>query len=103
MAPEVNPFGAHVCGTSFPSQSQKFGNSTPELLGHHMVGVVAKTHVAQGYIRRIVANPVPPPSQRFEPDVANAFVGQGLVQCLAIEMGQAPRHRNRANVDENLN
>lgn len=103
MAPEVNPFGTHVCGTSFPSQSQKFGNSTPELRGHHMVGVVAKTHVVQGYVRRIVANPVPPPSQRFEPDVANAFVGEGLLQWLAIEMRQAPRHRNRANVDENLN
>jgi hypothetical protein len=73
-----------------PSDLQQCLHALPELVGEHVVGVVAKTLVLQAQVRGFVPPFGPPPAQRFEPVILNARLLQGGGEAVPAEVGVLP-------------
>lgn len=99
MTVEIKPLGAHVGSAIVLGQFDKLGRTALELRSEHMVGVVAKALVAQGDVRRIIANFLAASAKFFQPNVINSVRRQRTLQRFAIKVREAPRRGQRANVN----
>ena|SRR6266571_4575006 len=69
-----------------------------EVIGEHVVGVVAKGSVTQGSIRRSFALLLAAATQFFFPDISDASLRQLGLKRFAIEVRQAARHGEGADI-----
>src|SRR6476660_8440768 len=76
MAVEIDALGAHVGGGRLFGQPDQFGRGVLESRGQHIVGIVAKTGMAQGDVRGVVANGLAPAAQLLHPDVSDSSRGR---------------------------
>ena len=98
MAAEIDALSAHVRRTRLLSQLDQVGDRALELRREHVVCVITKALVAERNVWRIFERFLPPATQVLPPHVFDSRAGQGFLQRFAIEMRQAARHREGADV-----
>ena len=82
---------------------EQFGCGVLKLRRQRVVGIVAKAGIAQCRVGRVFASCLAVSAKLFDPDVANASLGERMLQRLAIEVRQAAGHRKGADIHQRLN
>ena len=103
MAIEEEPLGAHVRGPRLIGELEQVGDRALELRREHVVGIIAKTIVADRNVRGIIADVFAATAKFFHPAISNAGSRKGFLQRLAIELRQTTRHGKRTDIHEGLN
>src|SRR6266404_7567585 len=102
MTAKIHALGAHVSGTRLLADVDQFSHCVLELWSEHVVCIIPKTIVAQRNIRRVFERLLSATSQILHPEIPNSGLRQRFFERLTVEMRQATRHGERANVDQSF-
>ncbi len=73
-----------------------------ELIGQHVVRVIAKALIAQREVGRVVESLLAIAAELLYPDIPDFALLERLLQRFAIEVLQTARYRKSANIYERL-
>ena len=103
VAMKVHPLRAHISRPRLLGQLQQFSRRALKLWAQHVIGVIAEARVAKSDIRRVVPALFAISTECLHPDIPDALRGKRILQALAIEMRQAPRHGKGTDIGQGLN
>lgn len=102
MTTRVVAFGAHARCERVLRERDEFRHRLPELPCEHVVGVVAKGFAPESHVRRVVKNLLSVAAECLHPHVLNTDCRDAPFQIVTVELRQATRHGEGANINQRL-